>query len=126
MATKAQIQLRTRIKQLKSEQTQQRKELTVVLKDVAQDFQSGNFIKQAVHSLLRDTNLQKDFLSTITPIVTSFISGTVMRKTKHTKIRLLTAIGQLGINGITSTYGDTIQKYVKAYAKVGKSLFTKK
>ncbi|MFV0521627.1 MAG: hypothetical protein ACK5MI_04220 [Mangrovibacterium sp.] len=125
MATKVQKQLRTRIKQLKTDQAKQRDDLSVMLKEVSADFQSGNFIRKAVHGLLLDKQLHKDLFSTITPIITSYISGVVMHKTKYTKVRVLAALSQLGINGIASTYGETIQKYIKVYAKVSKNLFSK-
>lgn len=126
MATEAQKLMRARIRQLEAEQDRQRDELKVMAKEVVGEFQSGRFIRNSIHGLLSDKTLQKDVLGTITPIITSLISGTIMQKTKHTKVRLLTVLGQLGINGITSTYGSVIQKYLRAYVKVGKDLLSKK
>ncbi len=126
MATEAQKKLRFRIEKLEIEQAKQRDELKVMLKEASKDFQPGNFIRKSMQGFLEDKQLHKDIFTTVTPIVTSYISGVIMQKTKYTKVRLLAALGQLGINGISSTYGETIQHYIKTYFDLGKELFSKK
>ncbi|MFV0291557.1 MAG: hypothetical protein ACK5IJ_11785 [Mangrovibacterium sp.] len=126
MATEAQKLLRAKLRQLEVEQDQQRDDLKIMIKSVVQDFQSGDFIRTAVRGLLFDKKLHKDLFETITPVVSSFISNTVMHRTSSMKVRLLAALGQIGFESIKSNYGDTIQKYGRAYFDVFKELFTSK
>ncbi|MFV0553301.1 MAG: hypothetical protein ACK5LR_01225 [Mangrovibacterium sp.] len=126
MSTETQKRLRQRIMQLEVEQSKQRQELTGMAKEALTDFQNGSFIQRAVHSLLTNKQAHKDLFSSLMPVVSSFISGIILRKTKHNNLRWITALGQLGIDGLSSSYGSKIKNYAHALFEVGKDLFSKK
>ena len=105
--------LKETIRLLEIRQTEEKREFNIQLKATFDSLKPANLLRSTLHDLSNSLDLKNNFMETILPLLTGFVSGKLLnRSRKNSFFRIIATMIQLGITNFTAKYSHSIVRFI--------------